>query len=100
MEKRKLKNPPIREAVFDLRFATDTQISVDVIKVIAQELKDFFPIQNEMFQITVEHKFLQEQKKVESSDSLNSNGIRFQDLENKWVFQVRVDGITLSKLKN
>ena len=101
MQSTRLKNAPIKEAVIHFQFSEGSQLSQSVIKKIGENvLNKIFPTQNEMFLITMEHDFNSTIKKVKSSDSQKIIGLRFQDAENNWVFQLRTDSLSLSKLKN
>jgi uncharacterized protein (TIGR04255 family) len=94
----KLKKPPIKEAVFDLKFSQNDFLTLENLKLFCESLKDEFPILNEIFLFQVEAKIEKDNNQNVDSKRLN-NGFRLSNESRSFILQLRPDGFTFSKIE-
>lgn len=93
----KLKRPPIREAVFDLRYLPATQPRIERIREFCDQFRGDFPQINEMVVFDVRADISHEEKKNFHSQRI-LNGYRLSNQKRSFVLQLRSDGFTFSKI--
>ena len=94
----KYKNPPIKEAIFDVRFVFDTDINMSLFDNIATQLSDEYPKKETLNQQFVSFKVgdLSEPNQFESKGG--PHGIRLTSVDGLHIVQFRPDGITFSRM--
>ena len=93
-----LKRPPIKEAVFDLKFKEGHNLTQEGIKDFCDSMKDVFPAVNEIFILQMQAKLEKgEHQNVQSSRQVN--GYKLSDEKRSFIVQIRLDGFTLSKVE-
>ncbi len=93
----KYTNPPITEAIFDLRVNLPKETSLDTLLSFQNEIKDRFPTKKERHLGSFEIKPGGAPAIVSSSDK--TDGFLFNSPDNKKIVQARLDGFTFNKLK-
>lgn len=94
----KLSKPPIKEAVFDVKFDQSESVTLDELKHFCDSLKKEFPVMNEMFHFQVETKIEKDNQQKVDSKRLN-NGFRLSNEDRSLILQLRQDGFTFSKVE-
>ncbi len=98
MDRSILKNPPIKEAVFDLKFKEGNNLTQERIKDFCESLNDSFPAINEIFILQMQAKLEKgEHQNVQSSRQVN--GYKLSNENRSFILQIRLDGFTLSKIE-
>lgn len=93
-----LTKPPIKEAIFDLKFKEGHDITHEQIKLFCDSLKESFPVINEIFLFQMQAK-LDQGKHQNVESSRQSNGYKLSDQKRSFIVQIRLDGFTLSKVE-
>jgi uncharacterized protein (TIGR04255 family) len=94
---RQLSRAPIREAVLDVRFPDAGRVDLGTLRATLEALDDFAEVHeirpgSAVFQFTLEGEAT---SRVEQGDVV---GFRATTADGLWVAQLRVDGMTLSRL--
>lgn len=92
------KNPPISEAIFDIRVELPAGIDISLLESFYEKIKDDYPIK----QINTQGKIVVEKKEGEApivNSSESSNGFIYKSVDGTKIIQTRLDGFTFNKLK-
>lgn len=90
----RLNNPPVKEAVFDVRFVENSDVTVEGIKSFCDALSEEFPERNEIYVLNVQTNM----KSSQATQGRQSVGMRMANRERSFILQIRKEGFTLSKL--
>jgi len=93
-----LKNPPITEALFDIRTITPKDCDLNAIADFHNEIKDEFQKRQVISNQQASLKFEQGAEPVLAT-SQKQNGFLFKTQDGKKIIQMRLDGFTFNKLK-
>lgn len=93
----RLINPPIKEAVFDLKFEQGVTVPLEKLQNLSESLKNEYPVINEMFMFQMGAKIKQGMHPEVSSDK-TVNGFKLTAPKKAFILQLRIDGLTLSKI--
>lgn len=91
-ESQKLKNPPITEAVIEIRLAEPLSNFDDISPKLIEEFAESYPKKKEIRQFQIQFK---------NNDTDTSNdmlGYRLEPQDGKYVLQLKKDGLTLSNV--
>lgn len=94
-ESQKLKNPPITEAVIDIRLAEPLSNFDDISPKLIDEFKKSYPKKKEIRQLQVQFKNNDTDIPIPSNDRL---GYRLESQDVKFILQLKKDGLTLSNV--
>src|SRR5258708_29222831 len=91
------KNPPIIEALIDIKVTQSEDVTVGKIELLHEKIKNEYPQKNTrggfMFQIQLG------EKPEGSARNLDVNGFLFKSKDERKIVQFRKDGFTFSQLK-
>lgn len=90
-----LKRAPIVEAILDFRVSGDDEVSADQLDQIAESLAPAFPVRNPINTLVVE---IRQEEGGKQSVSPHFNGYLLKDQASKFNCQVRLDGMSVSKI--
>jgi len=93
-----LANPPIKEAIFHLRFKKGYSIPLEEIKLFCEELSANYPTMNEVFRFHMEARVGKNQKGDVTADQA-PNGYRLLNKDKSLVLQFQLDGFMISKVE-
>lgn len=94
----KYKNPPIREAIFDVRFKFENQLEMSIFESFFKETQESYPKR----EILNTHTFSFEVKSGEGpkmGSSGGPKGLRLRSRDGTKFVQARIDGFTFSQLE-
>lgn len=91
-------NPPIREAVFDIRIKSEKIPELEVFEKAYEVLKDRYP-KREVNQLRFFSFQLQAGEKPVQNSGGGPNGLRLTSADGKQIVQLRNDGFTFSRLQ-
>src|SRR5438552_2655553 len=91
-------NPPIVEALFDIRANLPTDVDLDVLASVQDAVRDRFPTREERVQWESGFELMQGGPPV-SSVRGGKIGYHFRSADGLKIFQARLDGFTLNKLR-
>lgn len=94
----KLKNAPIVEAVFDLRFNSDNDITIELLKKISSSLISRFPIITDFYSWSFKAK-IEGSTQDASQTKVEPIGYRLINEEKSFILGITKEGLTFSKLK-
>lgn len=92
-----LKNPPIHEAVLDVRVRARSDLLLDEMFVLGERLRDRFPKTERLRTMEATLQFDEGGSRTERTEARDV-GLFLRSADEKLVLQLRVDGITLSRL--
>jgi len=92
-------NPPIAEAVLDIRVNLPKDVNLDILASFQEQIKDQFPIKKDQYswQGGLQIKAGSAPEVMTSSGGMN--GFLFHSSDNKKIVQARLDGFAFNKLK-
>lgn len=94
----KYKNPPIKEAIFDIRIGSLGKSSLEEIEKVHSQISETYP--NKKKQINIVGKFeLKEGIQISNETGSEVRGFIFSSTNNCLQVQFRLDGFTLNMLK-
>ncbi len=94
----KLKNPPLKEAAFDLRFHPSFAPDISALEKFCEQFKQEFPQINEMFVVSFRANIIRGKATADAeSPNRKRNGFRLSNKEKSFVLQLRSEGLTFSK---
>lgn len=97
----KLDNPPIREAIFDIRADLDKQVSLEDLGSFGHEVNDSFPYQE--IKINLQSNIeIKSQNEIPETMKLehSKEGFLYRSQDGNKVVQARLDGFTFSVTKD
>lgn len=90
------ENPPIREALIDIRVALPTRVTLSVLESVHDQVKDRYPGKKRSFHLEGQ---LSGGDLVGATAKQTPMGFSFISDDGKQVFQARRDGFTFSRLR-
>lgn len=90
-------NPPITEALLDIRVNLPKEITLDTLLSFQNEIKEHFPNKKERYTGTFQIKTGAAPEIITSTD--RTDGYMYYAPDNKKIVQARLDGFTFNKLK-
>ncbi len=90
-------NPPISEALIDIRVALPKEVTLEQLAVFQEDIKVTFPIRKEKYSGTFQIKTGAAPEVAATSNRLD--GFLFHSNDNKKIVQARLDGFTFNKLR-
>lgn len=93
----KLKNPPVAEAIIELRTRMASPVEPERFDVFRDRLKEQF-VKAQPIRFIASHLHLEEGAEVKSDVSHSVIGVRLDDAAGQWVLQAKSDGFTVSRL--
>lgn len=93
----RLTNPPIKEALVDLRIAKTSAIDADLLKPLQQELRSRYPKAEPRHRMEARFETKAGKPDVQARE-VGFHGLFLQNENNSRIVQFRIDGFTLSQL--
>jgi uncharacterized protein (TIGR04255 family) len=95
LTKRRYKNPPITEALIDIRLAASASRTLESLSPIHEQITSNYPKRGGTSTFKIEARFREDQIPTQHQ---TQTGYRFDSTDGRYVLQTRIDGFTLSRL--